>query len=90
MGYADRQLKALRDPRLKLRAGTLSHCCVRHDNWCPLLRNAGACRCNPDMLPLLDDGARYEIRRDGTLRKPHKWLVCPHGFDSKYNRHFVN
>jgi hypothetical protein len=90
MTYLERQLVALANPRLKLRSGTISHCCIRHDKWCPLLRNAGLCTCNTDMLLLLDDGERYEIRADGSLRKPHKWFTCPHGFDPNYNRHFAN
>ena len=90
LSYLQRQLAAMRDPRCQLRPGSVSHCCVRHDDWCSLLKRVGPCTCNPHMLLLLDDGRRYEIRRDGSLRKPRKWLVCSHGFDQRYNRHFVN
>jgi N6-adenosine-specific RNA methylase IME4 len=89
MQYIERQLRALEDPRLKLRPGSISHTCIRHDPTCPVLSGTSNCLCDPWMLLLLDTGECYEIRRDGTLRKPRKWPVCPHGFDPKFNRHFV-
>jgi len=90
MAYVERQLKAMRDPRLQLRRATVSHLCVQHDRWCAKLKGTGTCNCDPDMLLMVADGARFEITRAGTLVKPRKRLVCRCGFDPNFTRHFVN
>lgn len=34
--------------RVDVYPGDIARVIVQHDSWCPMLKNTGPCRCNPD------------------------------------------
>jgi len=86
MHYLERQMRAMfDDPDNLLNCrrpdGTVSHACVQHDDWCPLLKGEHDCTCDPDILVLTESGRRYEINRDGRIIRARSTLRCIHGFE---------
>jgi len=47
VSYRRKLLRHLKESPLP--AGRVSHCEVRHDDWCALLKGSGLCNCNPDI-----------------------------------------
>jgi hypothetical protein len=79
MAYIERLYKAGLQLREKF-PSTVSHECVQHDHFCPVLKGAANCICQPDIL-VLCEGQRFEVDRDGNLIPPRPGLVCGHGFE---------
>lgn len=51
---APRYLAKLREIAARIPAGCVAHVDVRHDSDCPLLRRAGPCTCDADVVLVRD------------------------------------
>lgn len=82
MAYIERMLKAGLLLKERYPVG-VSHECIQHDNFCPILHGTGGCICDPDILVLVPNGDRYEVDRAGNLVQPRPYLMCAHGLERR-------
>jgi hypothetical protein len=48
--------------------GRVTDAHIEHDDWCRLLRQRGACNCDPDITLACADGS-YAVDRSGNARR---------------------
>ena len=68
MDYRERLMQAIGQVRGDALRGHVSTVHVRHDTWCRLLKQRGACNCDPDMTLTCADGL-FTIDRQGNARR---------------------